>query len=221
MNQSVEFDESNHVLMQKVAEQIALVIPEVFPPYLDLRDRTKNNADKESEQEIRLSIQLAHQVSISEIRPYLDLLITNLGSMYEAIDGPDWTKDKIYEMAEPGLIYVAYKKYDTIVAYISVKLVKEYDAKKLYLYEIHVDPEYQGQSLGKKLMHYLDQLCTTLQSQPEPLACTGISLTVFAANQRAYQMYQNLGFHLTENSPTNKMLRNKIIAPTYYLMTKP
>lgn len=133
MNQSVEFDESNHVLMQKVAEQIALVIPEVFPPYLDLRDRTKNNADKESEQEIRLSIQLAHQVSISEIRPYLDLLITNLGSMYEAIDGPDWTKDKIYEMAEPGLIYVAYKKYDTIVAYISVKLVKEYDAKALFI----------------------------------------------------------------------------------------
>lgn len=201
------FDEDNEILMKYVAEEVGLLVPEVFASTLE-------------DVGAKLVVDVAHQVEWTELSAYLDLINTTLGATYEAVDGPDWTLAKRQEMQECGLVYVSYKKSDKVVGFVSMRLVMDYGLKKLYLYEIHVDPQYQGHGIGKKLMEYVHQLSDLLSQYPEPLKSTGVSLTVFADNTRAYQMYQSLGYHLTDNSPTDKQLRGKIIRPVFYLMTR-
>ncbi|KAH9200343.1 hypothetical protein LQ764DRAFT_210127 [Zygosaccharomyces rouxii] len=86
----------------------------------------------------------------------------------------------------------------------------------IYLYEIHVAPEWRNQKFGKSILNALkEKLCPKAH-------LSGIELTVFSSNERAINFYRNNGFTLSYDSPSDKRRRTRtgirIIRPTYYIM---
>ncbi|EGV60734.1 hypothetical protein CANTEDRAFT_111433 [Yamadazyma tenuis ATCC 10573] len=169
-----------------------------------------------------LRVEAAHQLTASDLAPFLSLIGTTIGTLYCQNNGQHWKQEKIVEMKETGLVYVAYMLGDRIIGFISIMLVVDCGEKALYLYEIHIDPDFQDNKLGSKLMGKLHQLSLHLDAQEDDeLSSKRTSLTVFSANEKALKWYSKLGYHRSPDSPKDRRLRSgKLVKPTYYLMTR-
>lgn len=203
------FNEDDEVLMRKVAENVSRRVVEVFPDEILVKDETA-----------KLLVTPGHQLSETGLKPFLDLIDTTLGTLYSVIDGRHWRVQKLEEMRQVGLVYIAYST-DEVACFVSVMVVLDHGVKRLYLYEIHVDPFCQHSGLGSFLMDNIEKLVVDLDSCGGDLSCKGISLTVFTDNKLSYNWYLKRGFTITENSPQDKVLRNGTVrVPIYYLMTR-
>lgn len=211
----LEYDEDDEYQTEQVAESIAPRLKSVFPEKL---------SDSVSLQ----SIAPVHLIEEHVVEWFLTMVEKNLGKFYLAKNGDDWKEEKFEEMMESGLIYISYRDNDNNLAgFLSVKLVNEFSSKSLYLYEIHIDQQYQGLGLGSKLIEGFHNAAGELKllynnpdvnySQYFNLSRT--SLTVFSDN-RALSWYFKLGYFINEDSPRDKVLRTKVTKPAYYMLSK-
>lgn len=169
-----------------------------------------------------------HGLPSKALNSCLNLVDQNLREHYSRLDGKDWKVAKKTEMSEDGLVYLYYKDMETgtMAAFLSFMITwDDLDVKTnkvLYLYEIHVSKEYQGLRIGAQLIesfHALSQLLNDVDN--EIIETDATCLTVFSDNLQALKWYKKLGYTLTDNSPKDKVLRNKkVIKPSYYLMIR-
>ncbi|WEJ93997.1 N-acetyltransferase-domain-containing protein [Yamadazyma tenuis] len=152
----MEFDESDTALMQRVAEKVGQAVADVFPSVMVI-----------GSEKAFLRVEAAHQLTASDLAPFLSLIGTTIGTLYCQNNGQHWKQEKIVEMKETGLVYVAYMLGDRIIGFISIMLVVDCGEKALYLYEIHIDPDFQDNKLGSKLMGKLHQLSLHLDAQED------------------------------------------------------
>ncbi|CAM9019670.1 unnamed protein product [Wickerhamomyces anomalus] len=169
---------------------------------------------------------------------YLPLISQNLSHFYIEINGNDWSSAKLQEMQEEGLIYVSYHVRSNateadsenlpIIGFISFVDTLDDEGRVLYLYEIHIHPDHQGEGVGRVLINGFHQLAKQLPkrngeqidgyAQERGQVLKGTKLTVFSAND-VLNWYFKLGYQLSEDSPRDRKLRNgRVIQPDYYLL---
>lgn len=85
---------------------------------------------------------------------------------------------------------IMFKSGDTVIAYILYVYLE--DSKYLYVRHLCVSPNYQGQSLGKKLIAAMSAF---------HLGSQQIGLLTRTYNQRAQDFYIHLGFRISQNPP--------------------
>lgn len=175
------------------------------------------------------------EINPQNVESFASLVKINLGEFYSRINGIDWFDDKVIEMQERGLVYVSYKKNNEVIGFVSfVDTWDDEDGRVLYLYEIQISPNYQGEGLGKKLIESFHKLALKMSKTDLPSSgnitgylnnnddkrLSATKLTVFSEN-KVVNWYKNLGYLLSEDSPRDRKLRNgKIIKPDYYLMVR-
>lgn len=171
-----------------------------------------------------------HLNNESDTDEYTQLMQLTIASHYIARDGPDWAEKKREELTLEGLTFVGY--YDDsnqLKAFITILLTTDDWGLVLYLYEIHVHPDYHSRHIGSqlitsfhKLAVLLQQCGTMLDSNTCASHLNSTKLTVFSDNDRAVQWYTKLGYLLSDESPQNKVLRSgRVIKPAYYILYRP
>lgn len=211
----MSFNEDDKVLMTQVAESIAGYIPHIFPQDLAIESTPSITTAK-------LQVCPTHKLNWETLDQLLSLLDITIGKLYSVIVGVDWKAQKAVELQEPGLVYVWYELDGKIVGFVSFMLVLEDGLKKLYLYEIHVHPQYQHAKLGSSLINSFHRAAKYLDTLEDPLlSCKGTSLTVFSQNNIAHNWYEKLGYRPSESSPMDRTLRSgRVVKPNYYIMTR-
>lgn len=212
------FDEDDEVFMKETSESVALVVPEIFPSEIQTV-LTKGHC--------QLHYGPIHRMPKEVLVECLLLVESNLKTFYIKHHGLGWKSDKLKEMQETGLIYVWYTDSNNkLIGFISFMLSYSDQYKVLYLYEIHVAREYHSMKIGSQLIdklhefsHYLKTIAPK-KREYRHFNNSGTSLTVFTDNSRALQWYFKLGYKLTIDSPTDKVLRNKVVKPEYYLLIR-
>ncbi|GEQ66690.1 hypothetical protein JCM33374_g353 [Metschnikowia sp. JCM 33374] len=210
------FDESDEMFMASLSQSMADLIPQIFPGEMDMAGQIHT-----------LHILPVSQMDTPQIEQFLGVVDKCLGPFYARHKGPSWKIDKLDEMAEPGLIYIWYEHHGSVSCFLSLMMVLEPLGKTLYLYEIHVSPEYQGRRLGSRLMgffhdygNFLNQKAHQSPSgQTRHLASVATGLTVFSDNEKAKNWYFKLGYDFSADSPLDKRLRNgKVVKPSFYIL---
>lgn len=218
----LRFDELNSELIVGLSESITKMIPNVFP------DTLSNIPDS------KLRYSTVNELTIKEMWPtisdFLEVISSTLGTYYLRHHGLQWKHDKIAEMNCDGLVYLWYQNGESeIVGFISFLMALEESKKVLYLYEVHVLPQFQSKRVGSTLLRYFHHFAIYLNSQAtadyQYSSCfnnLATNLTVFSDNLKALSWYFKLGYRYTDLSPRDKVLRNgKVIKPEYYLLTRP
>jgi len=130
-----------------------------------------------------------------------------------------WSRaKKKKEMKLPDMKYVTLNdegSNNTVAGFVSFMITYEDGYEVVYVYEIHLAPEWQAQGLGKSLIG-------AVESIGKNVGVEKIMLTVFKANRRAVEWYHKLGYVEDEFSPEPRKLRNGTIKePTYIILSKP
>lgn len=183
------------------------------------------------------------QSSNSLLIQFLKVLDLNLGSKYRSVSATlygntrSWTENKLEEMQTIGLVYVGYFQGGSPLIYLSFLLTDEPDflpdpVKVVYLYEIQLLPEVQGQRLGTQMLQVHLKNTVYSLSRLNPLL-KGIELTVFSDNEAALHLYYSIGMVLAPGSPTDEIATSQrrtrhsttdlqtVSRPDYYLMFLP
>lgn len=196
------FDESDPHLTQTVSALLAAAVHGIFPSELPPGG-------------------LHCSAAVADSAPFVTLLHQCMGPYYVRHHGALWKHEKAREMAEPGLVYVWYGAGSSSPeprCFLSCKVVSEPVGPTLYLYEIQVAPEFQGQGVGAALMRGFHRLAASVRE----VAVVATGLTVFSDNSRALQWYTTLGYRLALDSPSDKNLRGgRIAKPSFYILTRP
>lgn len=110
---------------------------------------------------------------------------------------------KRQEMRLPDLKYFVLTTPDrtSVVGFISYMVTYEDGHGVLYVYEIHLEPKYQGNGLGHQLMGIAELTARNVGLEK-------VMLTVFRCNARAIRFYERLGYSVDEYSPQPIVLRN-------------
>ncbi|OBA23777.1 hypothetical protein METBIDRAFT_37346 [Metschnikowia bicuspidata var. bicuspidata NRRL YB-4993] len=218
MSDIEEFNECNEAFMNSIGHAMSLLVPLVFPNLLEILGKTNT-----------LHCADVNSLDTSKVERFLGIVKKCLGNFYSKHKGPYWEADKLDEMEEPGLVYIWYEHEGAISCFLSVMMVLEPLGKTLYLYEIHVLPEFQGHQLGTKLMTHFHDFGALLNSKSQEssslrrhFASVATGLTVFSDNKRAFKWYVKFGYKFAVDSPLDKPLRNgKILKPTVYVLSRP
>ncbi|XP_040575593.1 N-alpha-acetyltransferase 40 [Lepeophtheirus salmonis] len=129
----------------------------------------------------------------------MDLMKRNMKSQYESTSWGWNTKSKEKEMFEQSAWYLIVRESvsNLPVAFSHFRFDIDFDYEVLYVYEIQVEEDYRGKSIGKFIMETLERLC--IQSKMEK-----IILTVFKQNQGARMFFREvMEFKLDESSPAD------------------
>lgn len=211
----MDFDEYNESLMVPLSHSIAHLVTEIFPETVEIGEIT-----------------LHRNVATSpDFTVFIEIVDKCMGDMYVANNGRSWKKEKAEEMLEPGLVYVWYSQTEALEStgcFLTFKPVLELYGKTLYLYEIQILPLFQAHGLGAKLMDCFHSLAKSMDSrkldsslaQHVHLKTEATSLTVFSANSRALTWYKRLGYKRTADSPVDRKMRNKVLKPKFYLLSR-
>ncbi|EAZ63498.2 Histone-specific N-acetyltransferase NAT4 [Scheffersomyces stipitis CBS 6054] len=172
-------------------------------------------------------VSAGHSIQPELLSEFVDLVDTNLGKLYVKHSGNNWKENKRKEMSDEGLVYlwILDRANGTLMGFMSFKLCDEgEDATVLYLYEIHIVPQYKSLKYGGQLMDVLHSIAKDLTVQAGPWyfeSCLATCLTVFTDNTMALQWYLKLGYQLHPGSPQDRKLRGKTIKPDYYILFRP
>lgn len=217
------FDESNVEFMDAVAETLSsTVIPEIFQDQLVVVNSKAKSCT------LNLFVKPVHKLSSKLLNSFLNLVDQNLRDHYIRQNGKDWKLQKREEMQEDGLIYVYYKDEESgnIVAFLLFMLTYYEPEMKinkvLYLFEIHVSKSYQSLRIGAELIERFHLVAKKLNElEDDVLQADATCLTVFSDNAKALKWYKALNYKPTEDSPKDKVLRNKkVLKPSYYILTR-
>jgi ribosomal protein S18 acetylase RimI-like enzyme len=120
---------------------------------------------------------------------------------------------KTKEMQLPDLKYLVLRTAQDLCVqgFISFMVTYEDSREVLYVYEIHLTPQFQGRGLGRKLMEVAEQTGRNVGLEK-------VMLTVFRSNTAAVGMYTRLGYSVDEYSPQPKILRNGAVKESSYVI---
>ncbi|KAF2235304.1 acyl-CoA N-acyltransferase [Viridothelium virens] len=101
-----------------------------------------------------------------------------------------------------------------VEGFLSFMITEEDDYEVLYIYEIHLGPCLRKHGIGRKLMHYAEEIASKVGLEK-------VMLTVFTSNEAAESFYRKIGYTDDEYSPAPKILRNGVVKrPDYIIMSK-
>lgn len=221
---AVDFDEANERLMEFLAAAVSLVAAECAPSVLLFTDRPIGESGPSPSGKRNLTFHVANGTKVQpHISEFLRVLDSCMGPLYVENNGRNWKKDKLDEMATPGLVYVWYTtSAGDVACFLSFMVVDELEGRTLYLFEIQVLPPWQGLGIGRSLMEVFHSVATRLKAHPNHhLNVVSTALTVFSKNQKALQWYRKLGYSLTQHSPRDRVLRTGSVPPPYYILARP
>ncbi|GAA5102888.1 ribosomal protein S18-alanine N-acetyltransferase [Wohlfahrtiimonas larvae] len=95
-----------------------------------------------------------------------------------------WSEKIMRSMVEGHEYKIKITYYDKVIAYVFVMVVLD----EATILNIAVDPDYQGQGIGQKLLRYL-------KAQLSQKGIRSIFLEVRQSNQNALALYTSEGFH--------------------------
>jgi N-alpha-acetyltransferase 40 len=135
-----------------------------------------------------------------------------------------WSRaKKRKEMVLPDLKFILFLKSpyasepgaeNAVLGFISFMITYEDGHEVVYVYEVHLLPEWQGKGLGRQLMGFVEAIARNV-------GVGKAMLTVFKANDRAVRGYEKLGYVEDDFSPGPRVLRNGAIKePTYVILSK-
>ena len=101
-----------------------------------------------------------------------------------------------------------------LYGFVSFMFTYEEDLPVIYLYEIHLQPQYRGLGYGQYLIQVLERAGREAGMEK-------LMLTVFEANIAAKDFYARLGFEVDEISPQGRVLRSgKLVSEDYAILSK-
>lgn len=103
-------------------------------------------------------------------------------------------KNKRKELFESPARYLIATCEDKPIGFIHIRFEFEAGEIILYVYELHVEDEFQGKGLGKWLMQAAEFIALKRKMQ-------GVMLTVFKENVRSRQFYYNLKYKFHPSTP--------------------
>lgn len=155
----------------------------------------------------------SRDVSNETFSKLMDLFVPLMSSFYESSSWGWDQEKKLDEWRNPKtrMIIVTERGSDTesstwkrhsppvnarIIAFMCFRFEVGADKNEtaLYVYELHVDQEFQRKGLGKQLMKIANHLAKSLQMNKT-------MLTVFRANKQALDFYKKLKFSPDKSSP--------------------
>ena len=149
------------------------------------------------------------------LRDCLHLVERTSGHDYEHAEMKWSTSKKWKEMNLPDMKYIIIvTPEDDIAGFVSFMVTYEDGYEVVYIYEIHLVPEWQGKGLGRNMTHIVEAFA-------QNVAVSKVMLTVFRANTRAVDWYAKLGYQEDEFSPGPRKLRNGTVKePSYIILSK-
>ena len=131
--------------------------------------------------------------------------------------GKGWSNSKKWkEMRLPDMKYIILlAPEDKVAGFVSFMVTYEDDHEVVYIYEIHLVPNWQGIRLGRNMMQVVEAFA-------ENVGVSKIMLTVFRTNEGAVKWYEKLGYQEDSYSPGPRKLRNGTVKqPSYIILSKP
>lgn len=147
-------------------------------------------------------------------------LVSKIKHMYRA-SGMGWSvRRKKDEFAIDGMVFLIISdRRDSVAAFASVlpRTLQDYDSSDddddaepvdeedpslyvSYLYELHVDPRYQGRGFARTLLDAAKSICV---AQAHPRAVSKLMLNVFNMNVPAQNFYLWAGFKYHDDTDTD------------------
>lgn len=135
------------------------------------------------------------------------------------------TKAKIKDLSQHGMHHIVIRTDDTkkIVCFVSLLACQEMNMRRklepvMYIYELHVLPEYQGLGLGKWM---LSSLIPAVYRLLDPFkSCIKFMLTCQTANSKALQFYYKYGFTPDEICPSRCLSKTEASQLGYQILSK-
>ena len=126
------------------------------------------------------------------------------------------------EMMLPDLRYILFYEeasgeasngipYQALRGFVSFMITYEDGHEVIYVYEIHLKPEWQGKGIGGLLMEAIEHIGQKVGVQKS-------MLTVFKSNELAIRFYNKLGYVEDEFSPRPRKLRNGTVKESSYVI---
>lgn len=127
------------------------------------------------------------------------------------------------EMLLPDMRYLVIKEKEAtregspsraVCGFISFMITYEDGYEVVYVYEIHLVPEFRGQGVGKVLLGMVEEI-------GRKVGVEKCMLTVFKANEGAVRWYHRMGYAVDDFSPEPRILRNGTVKePSYLILSK-
>ena len=112
----------------------------------------------------------------------IDLFETNMKTFYEQSHDGYQPDDKRNELFSNQSRYLLIRSTDCLVAFTHFRFDMDYGSRVIYLYELQVNSNYQGQGLGRWIIDQLKILCQKTEMSK-------IVLTVHQSNTKAIDFY--------------------------------
>ena len=130
----------------------------------------------------QLEIFHANELSTQFQQDIVDLFEKNMKNFYEQSLAGYQPDDKRKELFDEQARYLLIRSSDTLVAFTHFRFDMDYGSRVVYLYELQVNENFQGQGLGKWIIEQLQHLGQQTQMSK-------IVLTVHQSNQQAIDFY--------------------------------
>lgn len=148
---------------------------------------------------------MAHSTTKILVDPNADFVVWAVGLVEQNVRtfyGSAWSRiKKKRELTILGMLFFAHFMDDLQVAFAAVlpdhePYINESQRKVLYVYELQVAEEHQGQGVGSVLIN-------EIVNYAKKMSIKWILLTHYSANKRAERFYQKHGFTLDWSTPTD------------------
>jgi ribosomal protein S18 acetylase RimI-like enzyme len=167
-----------------------------FNPDSPFCNYTKNN----------LSVQIEYgdftTLSKADFETIYELTRGNMVDQYNraAEKDPTWSwseKKKKSELMHSDARYLLVRESSSndIVGFAHIRFEAEEDVEVTYLYELQLTEAVQNHGLGKRIMQIIELVSAKLHMK-------WVMLTVFKANQAAWDFYQKLKYEIDETDPS-------------------
>lgn len=162
---------------------------------------------------------------IDVLNACLDLIEASSANDYNNA-GMKWSlASKRKEMLLPDMRYLVIQErsirtdtnddyFPPVYGFVSYMITYEDGYEVVYIYEIHLQPEFCGLGIGKVLLGMVEDIGRTIKVEKA-------MLTVFKSNKGAVKWYDRMGYSVDDFSPQPRVMRNGTIKePKYIILSK-
>jgi GNAT superfamily N-acetyltransferase len=155
-------------------------------------------------------IEIIHaiELSIEYQKQIIDLFENNMKSFYEQSHDGYQAEEKRKELFSNQSRYLVIRSSNCLIAFTHFRFDMDYGSRVIYLYELQIERNYQGQGLGKWIVEQLKILCQKTQMSK-------IVLTVHKSNTKAIDFYmKKCQFKFDTTDPEDEQVDYLILSCT-------